>query len=671
MSKNRPDLQPDLRTCLKAFFRFCNDLLNEDPQIEDKLFSRVSYHDRYNIGTGMQYCRIVIPFAITDEERRLSAKHCSFYLCAFCIPCTRAFWEEHQKGGGFLAASIRILEKIEQSPQSALMKFGYGAALIKAEHSGKYETCAIYTLEPGRIPSKRKLARFCAQLHANFHKYLYWADDGPSNRTELPQIGWHAIKPNLLFIGTELLRGISEESVPYISRIFCEEPPERVEKLSFEGIPPQVSATLIAFLSFSILKLFFTGYPARISPNDPYKKVLRDLDKAIAVSLNGPFAEEYARLICGAFLESEKGFHPRVLGKPETTLVSSVHDGIVIIVNRAKKPRYMEKHEWKKQLLRDACVLFVNCNCEADPRLIQLTLPANTAKPSESVSSSWIFAIRLFIHRIPVLLRRDFEIKKNNALRKRATKHFQIVRPSGAYSFIMSEGIPTAKKRLLDYQFALNQLREKAKADKGTATIYAFLLASLRVFLAETNILSDHLVKQFEELAHIYFAQIGDRGITRYDPFQAFGSYLSHCLSANRILAVRAEQNTAAPPAGWYDGKKNRLYLPYDSYHDDFATYCRERGLPAPPSKNQLRRDYLSPYGIPVSQKNGKEGRYLRYSNMVVVAPASVLHPQKTSVLTIDLTKLEEYFPLEEDAKEACERLAAQKIPRRVDSRKQ
>lgn len=131
----------------------------------------------------------------------------------------------------------------------------------------------------------------------------------------------------------------------------------------------------------------------------------------------------------------------------------------------------------------------------------------------------------------------------------------------------------------------------------------------------------------------------------------AISSYLSSGILSGTIIPVRSTQIKGQPVRGWYDGRKQLVYLPYDTYLDELRAYCVSvKNIYFPFEKRTFQTEILYPSGLVRPKDNGTAGKYLRCSAQIVVAPIEQASPPKETVIKLSLERLMELSPLCADA---------------------
>ena len=195
---------------------------------------------------------------------------------------------------------------------------------------------------------------------------------------------------------------------------------------------------------------------------------------------------------------------------------------------------------------------------------------------------------------------------------------------------------------------------------------HAYLLSAFRVFL-------DYLKYRFPG-EHAWLCDLDQHAVQIFQsPYsddtkkalELFSLYLSYLLEENKIVPVRTEQQSGC--AGWYDAKKELLYLPHADYFARFKEYCiKEQGVHPFSISEDIWKRALINGGYILQMKNGKNTDYFRTDFRIIVAPIQDENGRKESVAKINITALSSsQHPLSIEAQKALEQLGLEKTRRR------
>ena len=139
---------------------------------------------------------------------------------------------------------------------------------------------------------------------------------------------------------------------------------------------------------------------------------------------------------------------------------------------------------------------------------------------------------------------------------------------------------------------------------------------------------------------------------------ELFCAFLSQKIEEGEIIPFRAERT--ANCYGWYDGKKDLIYLPYPDYYKEFQKWLLERNHVDVPSQRVFQQK-LSEQGLLLLADNRSKSRYMRPDYRIVVDPVSNQQAKSQSVIKIR-PDFEHLTPI---ASKTLHQLAEQKIARR------
>lgn len=144
-------------------------------------------------------------------------------------------------------------------------------------------------------------------------------------------------------------------------------------------------------------------------------------------------------------------------------------------------------------------------------------------------------------------------------------------------------------------------------------------------------------------------------------PQQVLNQYLSSKITKQHIIPVRTQSDTEI--SGWYDSKKDLIYLPYKTYFDSINQYWKEQNHISLPYEQKAFQAALSKDGILRTTKNGKNN-YDRPDYKIVVAPADSGTQYKETVIKIQVDRLS----LSKSAQDRLEELSKVPVKRRSRS---
>lgn len=421
-------------------------------------------------------------------------------------------------------------------------------------------------------------------------------------------------------------------------------PPEGLQPQN-TALPRSISVPLISYTAFSILKPFF-NYPHRKSQEMPYSKAIDSLKKSFALSITGDHALQYAKFFCGIFQEYSSGFEPEDgIYKSLSERAKRVHDGIVIYHNAENWGRI----ERDAALLQDACILTVNAQFPDDNRFLHLHIPDGTPPPP--TGKSWINLWIRFIRRV--------ETEQNILyLKKLNAKYDARFNPVVRYGKMqLSSSRPKKIPPLINYKKAYAAITAQKNVSRHKAKWCAYLLASFELVLKFFDN-ERYGENEYNSACDLFIRLCCKEDMLSAD-ISTFSAYISDCFENGSILVARGEPNPGLPCKGWYDPQKDYLYLPYNSYYEDFLSFCGIHSITAP-EKTVYQSKTLIAHDV-VRLRPNRQGQ--RPDGKVVVAPGAKSKPE--NIITILLSNMSKHCPLTESAQQKCNELALCSPPRR------
>lgn len=216
------------------------------------------------------------------------------------------------------------------------------------------------------------------------------------------------------------------------------------------------------------------------------------------------------------------------------------------------------------------------------------------------------------------------------------------------YASFYSEAYDLYKKHMprhytapISHNSALQLLRKDKACSKKGATSCAYLLAAFQIFC---QFVGKGNSQELEGLAVSTFQQLckGDTNQSASLDYAAlFAEYLFACIGDESLIPIRAQSLNCQNVQGWYDGKKDFIYLPYTAYYENFSNYLRStKDIILSLSKKDFQTKVLFGAGLVTPKDNGTKSRYLRYSAQIVVAPINQEAPPKETVIKINVNSL-------------------------------
>ena len=520
-------------------------------------------------------------------------------------------------------------------------------------------------------------------------------------------IGWYDL------YGTAVMSGIYTEcgDTPlYGSAMLRSQPTSHGElKRLLEIAPFEVTVPLLCYGIFSVIKPFIPGYPARISPKDPFVSVIQKQKSMIFLSLTGPNAKALAELFFGAFTDYGE---EEQTGKRLRQIQSRVHDGIVILNREYKNLQTFRNGA----MLRDACIVLTNAAFEKNDDEIRLSADGfridedtadiarvfpdflvkfigwfqkkyinqqqiavreafeTIAKEEEKLCSELLDVRTRSVQKIPEELKwlRSFPIgswtelsdiiaaytarlrtiMQNGKFQEKYMQHtFRKIEnfTAQAKTYVKKQAI-TNDDSFMNSFFNIKAIQERYPLKKA-----AYLQIALFVF---RRFMADHPLYENIKLPQPWEKYLTFSQLSEQSDIELFCAFLSQKIEEGEIIPFRAERT--ANCYGWYDGKKDLIYLPYPNYYKEFQKWLLERNHVDVPSQRVFQQK-LSEQGLLLLADNRSKSRYMRPDYRIVVDPVSNQQAKPQSVIKIR----PDFEHLTSTAAKTLHQLAEQKIARR------
>lgn len=440
-----------------------------------------------------------------------------------------------------------------------------------------------------------------------------------------------------------------------------------VEKI-LSLVPRTISIPLFSFSIFSILKFFFAEYPSRISVKDSYQNVIKSMQKILFLSLEGgneAVLKQIAELYCGTFLRHSLG------GTPTRENESRyVHDGIIIYSENAKKHLRISEQNMDSYIVKDACALFVCIQLPMNAKPIRI-------KFEDTVCGVSLSALRDCRDKVDLLLQ-HFIVWLEASCKKRIeafAKTEDYIKLTQKMSVDEERAMwKDSVSRTMKGTFA--ETLEKSKiglarcpGDPAQKEKFAYLLSSFYIFslyLSESydekeSELSEQIrADGFSTLYNLY-----GEGVSTDNVVQAFSHYISYLFEGKAIILIRGEEADAV--SGWFDPKRDAVFLPYDRYYEDFIGFCENNHFCSLPiSKTNFQAKVLAKFKFIQLKQNGKGSGYFRADRRIQVSPISIGDAPKENVIEISLKPFDELAPLSPKAIEIICTLKKKPLRRRT-----
>ena len=224
-------------------------------------------------------------------------------------------------------------------------------------------------------------------------------------------------------------------------------------------------------------------------------------------------------------------------------------------------------------------------------------------------------------------------------------------------------------KRQFRDKFLFNNIARRAFSSVGKKYFpqkYAHLYSAMLTFC---EFLKDKGVgnEKVELLKKESFEVIYDLMLNREKkstPSTFMNEYLSSLIENGKIICFRTKSNKNT--CGWYDAKKQYIYLPYSSYFDTILDYWKSDNTTVFPYKKSDFQKELIELNILIARKNGPNSSYFRPEHRMTISPAKDKTQRKEAVLKIDVTKLS----LSNDAKKLLKDMSTTSVSRRAPKKK-
>lgn len=545
-------------------------------------------------------------------------------------------------------------------------------------------------------------------------------DDEKTDRRQIGaapfHIGWYDIH------GTMVMSGVytaTKKAALYGSALLRNRPTMAggLDKL-LAAAPYEVTVPLLCYGIFSVIKPFVPGYPARISAHEPFSKVIQKQNHLFFLSLTGDHAEDLAKLFFGSF--TDYGKEESITEKHVRRIQGRVHDGVVIL-NR----QYKDLQAFRNgALLRDACVVLTNATFEDNDYEIRLSSDQFRTEPDtadmQRVFPNLLVAFldwfqREYNSRQKRAVRKALAVIADNAdelcrelLRldrksdKEFPKKFRKLRDFSAGTWqelgVMIDLYTNRLNDIIEEEYANHPFGEKLKQyDLSKVSSFA---ARAKKFMKDWHMKAEDsfvnslfnlklIRSQFplEKSANLQIALFIFRNFMRANPAYAnvelprpweeylaldrpsgqddvklFFDFLSDKIIAGEIIPFRAERTSAC--CGWYDRKKELIYMPYPDYFASFRKWLLERRQVDLPNQ-RIFQQKMADQGLLLLADNHNNSGYMRPDYRIIVDSAADPNAKRRKVIKICVdTKL-----LTSDAESALQKLAAQQKPRRRASR--
>ena len=531
------------------------------------------------------------------------------------------------------------------------------------------------------LPSKPLLRKISSKLHKLYLQKFFNPGSVHDEYMRLNQRdkkfefhrprGWMENNMTPFYCGLKELSKEKLDFQPRWEKTDCPVSLAEVEEiLSFA--PQTVSIPLFSFSIFSIIKFFFTKYPSRISMKDSYQSVTRSLRKILFLSLEGKnktVAQQIAELYCGTFLRHSLG------GTPASDNESKyVHDGIVIYSENVKRHLRISERNIDSYLVKDACALFVCIQLPMNAKPIRIKFEGTMDKIFEERLKNCRDKLDLVLQNFIAWLEaccenniRDFSEIENydNFVRKMSIE--------AEYSMWKDSVSRTMRRTFTKIFEKFNTLLLRCSDDPTRKEKFSYLLASFLIFTL-------YLSESYEEGNSKRIGELRNDGLDALynlygestsigDIVKTFSQYISHLLITKAIILLWGELSDTV--LGWFDPKRNAVFLRYSEYYENFLDFCRKNNFYAPKmSKGDFQSNVLAKWGFVQLRQNGKGSGYFRADRRIQVNPVSIEDTPKENVIEISLKPFEKLAPLSPEALEVISTLKKQKLRRRAQSKK-
>lgn len=527
-------------------------------------------------------------------------------------------------------------------------------------------TSLITPVESKFPPPAKQLMRKCSKkVYQLYFKQLFLPHQQKES-SSLPR-GWVNSGVTPFYFGLSQLRNdYKSEELPVFA---CE------AKQLLSLIPYSISIPLFSFALFSVLKYFYPDYPNRISVQNSYQYVKRNLGKILFLSLEGKnksYIQEAAELYCGAFLR-----HSLSDTSTEEDESRYIHDGVFIVSENFKNRVKITEKNLDSYIVRNACVLFVNLPLPVNASPVKIA-----AKVDENAASS--INQKAYRDRVDALLWyfiRFFEQYLGKTMGNRFKEHPEEY-PKELSKKRFDEQCMIWKSVFLEWDInTIARSRDRARdhlkgfsTDKLRTEKCVYLLSSYLIFIEFIKFFD--MKKNSERIDKLCQAGILEfqrlcRGYSWLERMmEAFAAYISKLLEDKAVVPVRGPQT--AKTFGWFDAQKQLLLLPYSSYFESFLRFYQRRyGEKLCCTKSEFQTDFLAQYGFIQLKPNGKQSRYLRADCRIEVGPAGEKEAHKENVIKISVEPFRTSAPLSQEAAAEIKKLNDQTFRRRAPNRQQ
>lgn len=631
--KYRFDL-PDCSRCNFVFVIVEQEIYSEDSKLIAKLKKHLSSHTELQIEVGASQLREILPRFKWARKEALSLRKI----------ISMDFGEKGDKLYVDEILDMRVVEFCWESNRTSLI-----------------------TPAESKFPSPAKqLMRKCSKkVYQLYFKQLFLPHQ--QKESSLLPRGWVNSGATPFYFGLSQLRNdYKSEELPVFA---CE-----AEQL-LSLIPHSISIPLFSFALFSVLKYFYPGYPNRISVQNSYQYVKRNLGKILFLSLEGKnksYVQEAAELYCGTFLRHSL---PGTPAREEESRY--IHDGVFIVSENFKNRVKITEKNLDSYIVRNACVLFVNLPLPVNASPVKIA-----AKVDESAANS--INLKAYRDRVDALLWyfiRFFEQYPGKTMGARFEEHpeeypkalskaqfnEQCVIWKSAFLKWYKNTIATSRNRARDHLKGFST--DKLRTEKCVYLLSSYLIFTefIKCFDMEKN--SERIDKLCQ--AGILEFQRLCRGYDWLERMmEAFAAYVSELLEDKAVVPIRGPQT--AKTFGWFDAQKQLLLLPYSSYFESFLRFYQQRyGEKLCCTKSEFQTDFLAQYGFIQLKPNGKQSRYLRADCRIEVGPAGEKEAHKENVIKISVESFHTSAPLSQEAAAEIKKLNDQTFRRRAPNRQQ
>lgn len=206
---------------------------------------------------------------------------------------------------------------------------------------------------------------------------------------------------------------------------------------------------------------------------------------------------------------------------------------------------------------------------------------------------------------------------------------------------------------------------KKMLATKDTRYINLCVAMQLFIRFIEEHGIDSQTTQRLTQETYTVFKNLRAENELSVNPVTLMGDYLSHEIESGNIVPVRAQEQRNA--VGWYNSRKNQIYLPYDHFFRYVCDFWREANGTRIFRYNKA--DFLAVLAereVVIAKKNGKNTSYIRPDTKAVVAPADAEDQESETVVKFDVSVLK----LSKLAKDRLKEMSKVKVPLRSKSKK-